>query len=393
MPFFHWALRFPEIRARGGFDCVIGNPPWEQYKPDQKAWFASRAPQVAALPGAKREAAIKALADSAPELHAAWRLHVKTIERLSEWARRCGRFTPTGAEANTYLLFAEHNADVLRPDGRAGVLLKSQLALDRSASAVFHRLLDTGRLEEFHDVVNGGPTGTNLIFPNVDGVERFAVVAFAGEATGEEGFDATVMNWNLEEAATRMPRRFTARDASRLLNPRTRTLTSFRRNEELEVALDIHRRLPILDFDGGGENPWEIEYCTLFHSKGDSGQVPPPRRSRGGRLDARRRQGLPARRSRSRCRCTRGSLSTATTIGPRPTRGTAGANKYGRKPGIPETTDEQKAEPDFEIEPRYWMDAGVVQRSPGGAGRRAGDVRVPVMSAPLGGTSVRRRAR
>jgi hypothetical protein len=26
--FFHWHLAFPEVFARGGFDCVLGNPPW-----------------------------------------------------------------------------------------------------------------------------------------------------------------------------------------------------------------------------------------------------------------------------------------------------------------------------------------------------------------------------
>src|SRR5207244_4276424 len=27
--FFHWPLEFPEVFAEGGFDCVLGNPPWE----------------------------------------------------------------------------------------------------------------------------------------------------------------------------------------------------------------------------------------------------------------------------------------------------------------------------------------------------------------------------
>ena len=27
--FFHWYLEFPDIFERGGFDVVLGNPPWE----------------------------------------------------------------------------------------------------------------------------------------------------------------------------------------------------------------------------------------------------------------------------------------------------------------------------------------------------------------------------
>ena len=145
MPFFHWALRFPEIRARGGFDCVIGNPPWEQYKAQQQEWFAARAPEIAALRGKAREDAIAALAETNPALHDQWVRYLRSVDRMGQWARLCGRFTPSGAEANTYLLFAEHNTDVLRPEGRAGVLLKSQLALDRSASVVFQRLVRDGR--------------------------------------------------------------------------------------------------------------------------------------------------------------------------------------------------------------------------------------------------------
>ena len=27
---FHWPLEFPAVMARGGFDAVVGNPPWER---------------------------------------------------------------------------------------------------------------------------------------------------------------------------------------------------------------------------------------------------------------------------------------------------------------------------------------------------------------------------
>ena len=358
VPFFHWALRFPEIRVRGGFDCVIGNPPWEQFESREKEWFASRAPEVAALPGALRKAAIDALAQSNARLHAAWRRYLATNERMGEWARRCGRFTDTGGKPNTYLLFAEHNADVLRSNGRAGVLLKSQFALDRSASAVFCRLIEAGRLEELHDVVNGGPTGTNLVFPNVDAKERFSVVTFVGAATGDDGFDATVMNWNLEELATRMPRRFTM-ETLRTLNPKTRTLTSFRRNEELEVALEIHRRFSTLDFEDGGENPWDLEYCTLYNAATDSGLFC--------RREALERDGWTLGRDKIFRRGGRvalplyeGQLVNRYDHRAKTYEGFEG-NKYGRAPGIPATTNEQKADPAFEIEPRYWMDAVVVR--------------------------------
>ena len=34
--FFHWPLEFPEVFKQGGFDCILGNPPWERIKLQEK---------------------------------------------------------------------------------------------------------------------------------------------------------------------------------------------------------------------------------------------------------------------------------------------------------------------------------------------------------------------
>jgi len=39
---FHWPLEFPDVVASGGFDVVIGNPPWERVKLQEQEFFASR---------------------------------------------------------------------------------------------------------------------------------------------------------------------------------------------------------------------------------------------------------------------------------------------------------------------------------------------------------------
>ena len=43
---FHWHLEFPEIFNRGGFDLVLGNPPWDTLSPDVKEFFSTFDPQV-----------------------------------------------------------------------------------------------------------------------------------------------------------------------------------------------------------------------------------------------------------------------------------------------------------------------------------------------------------
>ena len=44
---FHWPLAFPQVFAAGGFDCVLGNPPWERIKLQEEEFFATRHPAVA----------------------------------------------------------------------------------------------------------------------------------------------------------------------------------------------------------------------------------------------------------------------------------------------------------------------------------------------------------
>ena len=49
---FHWPLEFPDVMAAGGFDVVLGNPPWERIKLQEQEFFASRDPEIAQAPNA-----------------------------------------------------------------------------------------------------------------------------------------------------------------------------------------------------------------------------------------------------------------------------------------------------------------------------------------------------
>ena len=48
--FLHWHLAFAEIMQCGGFDVVLGNPPWERIKLQEKEYFAWRSPEIAGAP-------------------------------------------------------------------------------------------------------------------------------------------------------------------------------------------------------------------------------------------------------------------------------------------------------------------------------------------------------
>src|SRR4029077_5739717 len=47
---FHWPLEFPDVMAAGGFDAVLGNPPWEPLKLQEQEFFPPPAPGIAPAP-------------------------------------------------------------------------------------------------------------------------------------------------------------------------------------------------------------------------------------------------------------------------------------------------------------------------------------------------------
>jgi hypothetical protein len=89
--FFHWHLRFGQVMERGGFDCVLGNPPWERIKLQEKEFFAARSEAIATAPNkSARERLIKAL--SAPDASEADRALVWEFELAKREAEGSSEF-------------------------------------------------------------------------------------------------------------------------------------------------------------------------------------------------------------------------------------------------------------------------------------------------------------
>ena len=115
---FHWPLEFADIFDRGGFDVVLGNPPWERIKIQEQEFFASREPEIAEAPNkaarARLIAALQQFQRGTREyaLFEEFESAKRVAEASSEFARvegeNGGRFPLTGkGDVNTYSLFAE----------------------------------------------------------------------------------------------------------------------------------------------------------------------------------------------------------------------------------------------------------------------------------------------
>jgi hypothetical protein len=94
----------------GGFDVVLGNPPWERIKLQEKEWFAARDTEIATAPNAaaRKRRLIEKLPRSNPALYEAFMDDKRQAEGESHFVRNSGRYPLCGrGDVNTYTIFAE----------------------------------------------------------------------------------------------------------------------------------------------------------------------------------------------------------------------------------------------------------------------------------------------
>ena len=266
--FLHWHLAFPDVfSSRGGFDSVLGNPPWEKVKLSEKEFFAARAPEIANLAGAKRKAAIEKLQVDDPVLWNEYRFSLRQAEGESHFIRSSGRYPLCGrGDVNTYAIFAEAMRDVLSPTGRLGVIVPTGIATDDTTKHFFADIVDRNQLASLFDFEN-----RQLLFPGVDSRMKFSLLTLAG--TERPVPEAEFVFFALQTSdLLDADRRFTlSPDDLALINPNTKTAPVFRSRRDAEITKAIYRRVPVLIRDGDPNgNPWGIEFSTMFHMTNDS---------------------------------------------------------------------------------------------------------------------------
>ena len=263
--FFHWPLEFAEAAAAGGFDCVLGNPPWERIKLQEEEFFAARDPQIAAAPNkAARQRLIDQLTQTNPALAAEFEAAKHTAECSSKFVRNSARYPLTAVgDVNTYALFAEHFRNLTSAVGRAGIIVPTGIATDDTTKDFFGDLVEKRAIASLFDFEN-----REAIFPGVHRSYKFCLLTLSGAPVKQAQFVffATRVEHLRDER-----RRFTLDPAEiALFNPNTRTMPVFRTRADAELTRAIYQRVPVLVNERTGENPWGVSFLRMFDMSNDS---------------------------------------------------------------------------------------------------------------------------
>ncbi|MGA0543552.1 Eco57I restriction-modification methylase domain-containing protein [Neotabrizicola sp. VNH66] len=280
--FLNWQVAFPGVWSdwqedglKGGFDAIIGNPPWDRMKLQQVEWFAARKRDIALAQRASDRAKMIASLEKAGDPLA--RDYAKAATRAETGTRmaRSGGDYPllSGGDINLYSLFVERAMRLARPDGLIGLLTPSGIASDLTAAKFFKGVATEGRLKALYDFENRRPRyELKPFFEDVDSRFKFCAFVASPSPLGGQAQCAFFLQATAELNDPEVRFTLSADDFAKV-NPNTGTAPIFRSRRDADLTKAIYAAAPILvDRSSGAEvKAWPVKYATMFHMTNDSG--------------------------------------------------------------------------------------------------------------------------
>ena len=280
--FLNWQTAFPGVWSEwesaalhGGFDAVIGNPPWDRIRLEPVEWFAMRRREIAlAQRATDRKRMVGRLRQQGDPLAAEFDNAAGRAENAGRMARAGGDYPLLAfGELNLYALFVERAMALVKPDGLVGFLTPSGIASDKTAARFFKGVATEGRLRALYDFENRRTRhSAPPFFPDVDSRFKFCAFVAGPRPAGKPARCAFFLQ---DVSELNDPRRcfsLTAADFARV-NPNTGTAPIFRSRRDAELTSAIYGRLPVLIDRSSGDDVknWPVRYTRMFDMSNDSG--------------------------------------------------------------------------------------------------------------------------
>ncbi len=321
--FFHWELDFPDVFAtvNGGFDAVIGNPPWEIQKPNSMEFFSNVDPLYRTY--GNQEALQKQLEyfKNDPRIERNWLAYSARLKALSNWTKNVGfpfgdpaeagdkfslsrsaketeylhelwrdrRRKQTGyaderhpflfqgsADINTYKMFSELGHILLKDGGRFSLIIPSGIYSDKGSGSLRNLFLNQCQWESLYAFQN-----ERFVFKAIDHRNKMVIFSVVkGGCTSAiltrfrlgPGDSPEIQELETDVLASE---RYLSVPVTEIkqFSPNTGALLEVRSERDLRVLEKMYSNGVLL----GDDSPqgWGIQYATEFHMTADSKLFPP----------------------------------------------------------------------------------------------------------------------
>ncbi|MDC0036419.1 BREX-1 system adenine-specific DNA-methyltransferase PglX, partial [Nitrosopumilus sp.] len=177
---FDWRDKFSETMDKGGFDIVIGNPPWQILKSDIDEFFSplkemklllvTEFPKqqilFSKLKKPKKSSLVKKCLEN-EKINTAWQLYLKKYNDQMKYFLQDDNFEfqisevngkkSSGIDINLYKLFVEKSYQILKNDGISGLVLPSGIYSDLGTKSLRQLLFQKCRILELCGFINRKP--------------------------------------------------------------------------------------------------------------------------------------------------------------------------------------------------------------------------------------------
>ena len=266
---FHWVLEFAEVYADGGFDVIVGNPPWDRLKPLRDDFFSRYDPEFRTRMPNDKDAKQEELLDR-EDVAEAWEEYNTNMERRMEYYSNSPAYklqSPTVAgkaaatENDLSALFLERVYNLANQTGYVAQVLPGAIFNGASAKDLRTHMLDETQMLRLAIFSNRG------IFDNIHFQYVFGVTVFRNSGTtdvvsgGYRDGEIDLLE-NINEESVEITRQVLEN-----YSPEARIFPYISKQEEVDVLEKILDNPPISE-ERNGE--WYAEPYAELHRTNDT---------------------------------------------------------------------------------------------------------------------------
>ncbi len=279
--FFHWELEFPDVffdddgklRSGGGFDGLVGNPPWDKLKPAKRDYYGAFSEDVANTQGPSLDKLITALEAANPALRAGFEEYQARIEAYLDFLANAGMYEhqtavvegkKTGGDPDLFRFFVERAVKSVRAGGQLGLVVPSTLWAGDGCTALRRLLFEETSVTRV------------LTFENYrkwafDIDTRFKFTTLIAERTlpsATHTFPAAFM-LRSGDSLDSLESRLVTLSADRIaaISPSNSALIDLKSAREAELVARLHRDFPRLGAPASG---WGVKYARELDMTNDA---------------------------------------------------------------------------------------------------------------------------
>lgn len=267
---FHWVLEFAEVFNAGGFDVIVGNPPWDVLTPNREEFFARYDPPFRTRPQSEKEQIQEEFLEN-PDIAEAWESYQENMQRRADYfndsasyvlqaPKIAGKTVPNN-QNELSALFLERVYSLAAEGGYVAQVLPGTIFSGSNTKDVRLHLLDATNVQAIIAFENHG------IFDGLHNQYKFGVTVFRNSGNTEilkgtfQQLDPAILN-DFQNHTVEIPRRVLAE-----FSPESGVFPFVTKQEEVE-ALDRILRHPSIGEDI--EGTWKIDPYSEIHRSKDS---------------------------------------------------------------------------------------------------------------------------